>query len=167
MGEVVDCLYDNNLGSDAIGNVFDIASDLLKFEQRFLDWQRSLPTGLSLLQPDHLRSETGDPQTLRLSFVLTTRFLNLRVLTHRPILCKYLDILGKARPDFQQLIMLRQVSANSIRICSQSASDMIKMMREVLSPPNPLRHLLGAWWFALYYSGSTQMRRTQLFVSGN
>jgi hypothetical protein len=65
-----------------------------------------------------------------------------------------LDILGSAKLDTQQLGTLGQVSASSLRICVHSALHVIRIMHRVLSPPDPLRHLLGAWWFSLYYSKS-------------
>ncbi|KAF9691803.1 hypothetical protein EKO04_010190 [Ascochyta lentis] len=98
MGEIVDLLYGDNLGCEIQYDVFDLASTILQFEQ------------------------------------------------------KYLDVLGSPNPEPQQLKVLRQVGANSLRICVQSALDLIQMIRDVLSPPNPRRHLLGAWWFALYYT---------------
>ena len=157
MGEVVDVLYGSNLGCDVVDDVFDMASHLLKFEQKFLDWQRFLPASLRLIEPDNLRTETCPQELLRFRFVITVRFLNLRILTHRPILSKYLEILSKSKPDPQQLNMVRQVSANSIRICVHSALEIIRVMREALMPPDPPRHLLGAWWFALYYSKSLDL----------
>ncbi|XPS80180.1 hypothetical protein M3J09_012141 [Ascochyta lentis] len=152
MGEIVDLLYGDNLGCEIQYDVFDLASTILQFEQKFVVWQRSLPTNLSILDPTSINSGTYSDELLRLRFVLTFRYLNLRILTHRPILCRYLDVLGSPNPEPQQLKVLRQVGANSLRICVQSALDLIQMIRDVLSPPNPRRHLLGAWWFALYYT---------------
>lgn len=154
MGEVIEVLYGSNLGCDTVDNIFDLASHLIKFEQKFLTWQRTLPATLSLVQLDDLRLTTVSQTNLRLRFILTIRYLNLRILTHRPVLCKYLNVLGMSRPDSEQMNMLRQTGANSIRICAESALEIIRMMHGVLSAPNPPRHLLGAWWFTLYYSKS-------------
>lgn len=151
MGEVIDVLYGNNLGCDVPDNVFETASSLLRFEQKFLEWQRSLPVSLFLVDANELHSEASNQETLRYRFILTMRFLNIRILTHRPLLCKYLEYLGTSRSDFQQMATLNQVGANSVRVCVQSAVSIISMMREVLSPPESSRHLLGAWWFSLYY----------------
>ncbi|KAJ4286514.1 hypothetical protein N0V90_013214 [Kalmusia sp. IMI 367209] len=152
MGDIIDDLYGSNLGCDTSDNMFDIASHLLKFEQKFLTWQNSLPPTLALVEPDFLQLDTSAPALLRYRFIITVRFLNARILAHRPILARYLELLGTSRPDTQQLVVLRQVGANSVRICTQSALLMIGLMRAVLSPPNPPRHLLGAWWFSLYYT---------------
>lgn len=167
MGQVVDVLYGNNLGCEVPDNVFDIASHLLQFEQKFLAWQRSLPATLVLVEPDILRSETINQEALRYRFILTMRFLNLRILTHRPLLCKFLEYLGTSKSTSQQLAMLGQVGANSVRICVQSALMIIKLMQGILSPPDPPRHLLGAWWFSLYYGEWNTLhavRRSTLIV---
>jgi hypothetical protein len=152
MGEVIGVLYGNNLGCDASENLFDIASSLLQFEQKYISWQHSLPASFSLVEPGTLKpGETGQP-SLRLRLILTLRFLNVRILTHRPLLSKYLEIIGSPHSGTQQLAILKQIGANSMRICVHSAISMIKLVQEVLAPPEPRPHLLGAWWFSLYYS---------------
>ncbi|PVH98235.1 hypothetical protein DM02DRAFT_531617 [Periconia macrospinosa] len=152
MGEIVDDLYESNLGCDTSDNVFDVASQLLQFEQKFLAWQHSLPPTLTLVDSNFLSLENSDQEILRYRFILTIRFLNVRILAHRPLLCKYLELLGTPRPDIQQLAVLMQVGVNSLRICAQSALMIITLMRAVLTFPDPPRHLLGAWWFSLYYT---------------
>lgn len=152
MGEVVDILYGNNLGCDDPDDMFDVAAHLLQFEQKFLAWQCSLPDNLHLVEPDMLRAGTGDQNALRFRLILTVRYLNLRILTHRPLLCKYLEFLGTAQFDSPELCLLRQVGENSVRICIESALTIIELMREVLNPSQSRRHLLGAWWFSLYYA---------------
>ncbi|OAG07134.1 uncharacterized protein CC84DRAFT_1117246 [Paraphaeosphaeria sporulosa] len=151
-GEIVDVLYDNNLGCETAENVFDIASQVLQFEQKFLTWQHSLPATLALVDPDFLTLENSDPDTLRYRFVLTVRFLNARILAHRPVLCRYLEFFSSSKSDDHQLAVLMQIGGSSLRICVQSALKMIALMRAVLSPVEPPRHLLGAWWFSLYYT---------------
>lgn len=151
MGEIVDVLYGSNLGCGVPENVFDIASHLLQFEQKFLTWQQSLPAAVSLVEPATVHSEADDQGTLRFRVILTLRFLNLRILTHRPLLSKYLEAMRSAHSASQQLPLLKQVGTNSVRTCAQSAIAIIKLMQEVLIPTNPSRHLLGAWWFSLYY----------------
>ncbi|KAF2496525.1 hypothetical protein BU16DRAFT_607099 [Lophium mytilinum] len=152
MGEIVDVLYGSNLGCGVPDNVFDIASHLLQFEQKFLTWQQSLPAAMSLVEPETLHSEADDQGTLRFRVILTLRFLNLRILTHRPLLSKYLESIRSAHSASQQLHLLKQVGTNSVRTCAQSAIAIIKLMQQVLIPTSPPRHVLGAWWFSLYYA---------------
>ncbi|KAF2801517.1 uncharacterized protein BDZ99DRAFT_492508 [Mytilinidion resinicola] len=152
MGEIVDVLYGSNLGCGVPDNVFDIASQLLQFEQKFLIWQHSLPAALSLVEPETLDSNADEHGTLRFRVILTLRFLNLRILTHRPLLSKYLESIRSAQSASQQLPLLKQVGTNSLRTCAYSAVTIIKLMQMVLIPTSPARHLLGAWWFSLYYA---------------
>lgn len=135
-----------------------MASQVLHFEQKFLTWQRSLPASLTLVDPDFLALEHSDREVLRYRFVLTVRFLNARILAHRPVLCKYLEFFGSLKSDNHQLEVLRQVGGSSLRICVQSALKIIALMQTVLSPVEPHRHLLGAWWFSLYYSEFPSLR---------
>lgn len=145
-------LYGNNLGCSVPEDLFDIASSQLQFEQKFLSWQRSLPTTLSLVEAETINSKAPDQATLRLRVILTLRYLNLRILTHTPLLSKYLECMGNVNPATQQLSTLKQICSNSVRTCVHSAISIIKLVREVLAPSHPRRDLLGAWWFSLYYS---------------
>jgi hypothetical protein len=145
-------LYGNNLGCDASENLFDIASSLLQFEQKYIGWQHSLPASFSLIVPgDHVFEGKGEPN-LRFRLILTLRFFNVRILTHRPMLSKYLELIANPHSDMQQMAILKQIGANSMRICINSAIGVIKLVREVLAPQESRPHLLGAWWFSLYYS---------------
>lgn len=148
----MDALYDNNLGCEIVDNVFNTASQLLQFEQKFLAWQHSLPATLTLVDPNSLLLENNDQEMQRYRFVLTVRFHNARILAHRPILSKYLEFFGASKPDDHRMAVLRQVGGSSLRICAQSALAIIALVRAVLNSVDPPRHLLGAWWFSLYYS---------------
>jgi hypothetical protein len=152
LGEIIEVLYGNNLGCDASENLFDIASSLLQFEQKYIGWQRSLPASFSLVVPGAQLFDGRGELNLRFRLILTLRFLNVRILTHRPMLSKYLELIANPHSDMQQMAILKQIGANSMRICINSAVGVIKLVREVLAPQEPRSHLLGAWWFSLYYS---------------
>jgi hypothetical protein len=145
-------LYGNNLGCDAFENLFDIASSLLQFEQKYIGWQHSLPANFSLIVPGAQLFDGRGELNLRFRLILTLRFLNVRILTHRPMLSKYLELIANPHSDMQQMAILKQIGANSMRICINSAVGVIKLVRDVLAPQEPRSHLLGAWWFSLYYS---------------
>jgi len=154
MGEVVDVLYGSNLGCIVPDDVFSVASHVLQLEQKFLAWQGDLPDSMSLIDPETLTVSNDSDSMLRFRIILTLRYLNLRILTHRPLLCMDLEALGSSTADSQRLDILRQVGTNSVRICAQSALMIIRLMRAVLTVTGPARHLLGAWWFSLYYGNS-------------
>jgi hypothetical protein len=156
MSSVFDVLYGSNVGFGGESDVFDIASRILQYEQKLTGWQHGLPETIRLISEEELAHAPADFKTTRLRVVLTSRFLNLRILTHRPLLCKYLETVGTSQVDMQQLTILRQVGANSVRLCVQSAILLIKITRWTLQYADPPRQLLGAWWFSLYYSGYTK-----------
>lgn len=162
MWNVIDLLYEGNLGCEAPKNIFDIASHLLRIEHQLLEWQHRLPPTLPLVQPGEL---TGTPTAAvpsplcRLRVILTLRYLNLRVLAHRPVLQIYLAELGAATtgggPPAQQRrrATLHQVGANSMRLCVQSAASIVEIVSHVVRSDGLTKQMLGAWWFSLYYSG--------------
>jgi len=152
MSGVFDVLYGSNVGFDGPKDVYEIASALLRFEQRFFEWQSRLPGPLALISEEKLAFPPTDFVISRLRVALTLRFLNFCILTHRPLLCKFLEAAGDSEYNRQQLIILRQVGANSIRICAQASTLIIRLAQWALEHSKPPPHqLLGAWWLTLYY----------------
>jgi len=160
MSEVFDVLYGSNVGCQESDDIFDIASSLLRFEQKFANWQHGLPATLPLISKEELGRPPTDFTFTRLRVVLTIRFLNFCILTHRPLLCKFLETIGKAEVDVQQLTMLRQVGANSVRKCAQSAVLLVNITQWAIEHSQSSRQLLGAWWFSLYFSGLSKRGNT-------
>ncbi|KAH9868545.1 hypothetical protein J1614_007617, partial [Plenodomus biglobosus] len=150
--DILDVLYGSNVGLGGASDIFDIASHLLRYEQKFAHWRHTLPAAITLISEEELSRPPTNFKTAKLRVVLTSRYLNLRILTHRPILCKYLEIIGSSQIDVQQLTILRQVGANSVRICVQSAELIILTTRWALQHADAPRQLLGAWWSSLYYT---------------
>lgn len=163
MYKVIDSLYGGNLGCDNGSNIFDIASCLLQTEQQLLQWQRNLPPVLPIVLPTELAHWSDQDATLVLRFrvILTLRYHNLRILAHRPILVKFLDLLTSRSSDYNQLSMLQQVGIDSLQTCIQSASTIIAIVSHIVHSSEPQRGLLGAWWFSLYYSGSNSINCRQ------
>lgn len=158
MSEVFDVLYGSNVGFDGPKDAYEIASALLRFEQRFIEWRSLLPGPLALISEEELASPPADFSISRLRVVLTLRFLNFRILTHRPLLCKFLEAVGSPEVDRQQLVILRQVGANSLRICAEASTLIIRLTQWALqNSEGPPQQLLGAWWLTLYYGHYSQM----------
>jgi hypothetical protein len=151
MSQVFDVLYGNNLGSGASSDIFALSSQLLQYEQELAVWQRTLPKSIAVVAQEDINFEPTKFITMRLRVILTLRFLNLRILTHRPLLCKYLETIGTRPVDMLQLATLRQVGARSIQVCAQSALLIIRMTSWALKHQTASQQLLGAWWFTLYY----------------
>lgn len=153
MGEIVDALYGSNLGVDPIDGVYETTSHTLRIEQQFHAWQQNLSPDTPLIQSGYLAPSSQYSDNLRFQVILTLRYLNVRILAHRPLLCQYLEALSNPTVHSQQLSMLRSVGTNSVQTCVESAMSIIRLMRSALDIPTSPRHLLGAWWFSLYYGG--------------
>jgi hypothetical protein len=86
--------------------------------------------------------------------ILTLRYLNLRVLLHRPVLVKF--IIASRAPDHdpEDLKLLQRIGMNSMAICTMSAMEIINIIFRIVSDPKWKQSLLGAYWYSLYYSKS-------------
>jgi hypothetical protein len=146
-------LYEGNLGCGDVATFFDTVPRLFQLEHRLVEWERSLPGDLSLLNSAGMRSLDEATYWMgRYRVVLTLRYHNLRILLHRVIVVKFLDICGDTDRDEQDLASLQQVGSNSIHICLQSAMEIISIVHFVVHSTDSRRECLGAWWFSLYYS---------------
>lgn len=76
LSEVFDVLYGSNIGFQGPNDIFDTASSLLKFEQKFANWQHGLPETLPLISMEELTRPPMEHEVTRLRVVLSTRFLN-------------------------------------------------------------------------------------------
>ena len=153
MGRVLDTLYGSNLDSDTPQDVFKVASDVSLVEHQILEAQRSFPSTLQAVQLSDLVHETRPPfPLLRFRLILTLRYHNLRILTHRPLLQRYLGILRNQSEDGQHLSSLHQVGPNSFHVCMQSARTIVELLAHTTKSKGEDKGLLGAWWFSLYYS---------------
>lgn len=128
-------------------------------EQNLFTWERSLAQPLQLVSMSSLdempqQQLPTDSQYFSLKFrvILTLRYLNLRVLLHRPVLVKFIIASRSSDRDSQDLKLLQQIGMNSMQICTESAMDIIDLVHRLVSEPGWKHSLLGAWWFSLYYS---------------
>jgi hypothetical protein len=156
MGRVLDTLYGSNLDSDTPQDIFKVASDVSLVEHQILEAQRSFPPSLQPVELSDLEQETRPPfLALRFRLVLTLRYHNLRILTHRPLLQRYLGVLrGQSEDGQQHVSSLDQVGPNSLHICMQSARTIVELLAHATKSKGEDKGLLGAWWFSLYYSKS-------------
>lgn len=153
MGKVLDVLYGGNLGCEPLKNLFDITSQVLKIEHELSETQTQFPPTLSLVQAEDItREPEASLPILKFRVILTLRYHNLRILTHRPIFHKYLEAVGSQDDSIQQISILHQIGANSLRTCVQSATVIIELVAQNVRSSVGARSLLGAWWFTLYYS---------------
>lgn len=156
---VLDLLYGQNIGCDAPLPTTEIISNIFSLEQQLFSWERSLDPNLQLISTSQLGGMPRDPITASFEYfswkfrvILTLRYLNLRVLLHRPVLVKFIAASRSQNRDSQDLKLLQQMGMNSMQICIESAMEIIGIVHGVVAEPGWKHSLLGAWWFSLYYS---------------
>ncbi|RHZ43500.1 putative C6 transcription factor [Aspergillus thermomutatus] len=158
MWNTMELLYGQNLGCDSSLSVSQTIAHTFSIEQSVFSWERSLPDTLRLTSCESLRNDRSESATnlqsvtWKLRVILTLRYLNLRVLLHRPVLVKFLDSCSGLQTDAQELKLLQQMGLNSLQICADSAIEIIDLVHHVVSSTGWKQELLGAWWFSLYYT---------------
>jgi hypothetical protein len=159
MWSVISLSYGGNMGIDHHTTAFDTVSRLFGMEQQLVEWERLLSPTLALRQSDEFltSAQVNDPSSLaleRFRTILTLRHHNVRVLLHRPILVKFLDITGRKSldSDVQEVNLMQQIGNNSVQICVQASMDIIGIVSTMVASNGTHRNLLGAWWFSLYYT---------------
>lgn len=156
---VLELLYGQNIGCDGPLPISETVAHIFGLEQRLFSWERSLAHPLQLISSasiENLPQDQMSSNNLHLSskfqVILTLRYLNLRVLLHRPILVKFITASRSPDRDPQDMRLLQQIGMNSLQICADSAMEIIDIVHRVVSEPGWKRSLLGAWWFSLYYT---------------
>ncbi|KIX01785.1 uncharacterized protein Z518_09512 [Rhinocladiella mackenziei CBS 650.93] len=157
LGDIISQLYGSNVDADPQLTIPTMLERTLILEQQLTAWKRSLFPQLQrrpwdTLDPEPMLSSTWDPVFDRLSVIITLRYLNTRILLHRPILSAFLrrraylrnggDIFEEGDSFFHD------VGKRSIQICQQSAVEVVDIVHKTSKPPA----LLGAWWFSAYYT---------------
>ena len=96
----------------------------------------------------------NDPgsSTLRYKVVLTLRSLNATILLHRRVLEKYLEVNSTPSYDAEEIDLLRRLGRDSIDVLFNSSIELINIVKLLIEAGGPIRRLLNAWWFTLYYS---------------
>ena len=152
-------LYGSNIDADPQLTIPVMLEKTLTLEQRMTEWRRNLPPQLQrrpwdTMDPDVPSISVWDPVFDRLSVIATLRYLNTRILLHRPVLSSFL----LRRANFRSVNMafededefFHDLGERSIAACEQSAMEVVDIVHRTSRPPA----LLGAWWFSAYYSKS-------------
>ncbi|KAI9826465.1 MAG: hypothetical protein M1819_007358 [Sarea resinae] len=151
MAKVIDQCYGGNVGCDEPLGIFDSMTRIYQIEQQLNDWVSGLPLNLRPRQSQKIPSEDETDLSEKARILLTLHYHNLRILLHRPILMKFLDVVGKLDCDSNDLAQLQQIGTSSIGICLSAAMEIISIIKTLVNSDGPRRGDLGAWWFSLYY----------------
>jgi len=159
MWDIIDASYGSNLSCDNDNNAFDTVSHLFKIEQQLVEWKTLLPPPLTLRHAADISVALPSLGTIpslleKFQVILTLRYHNVRILLHRPVLLKFLSLVGRGNLDMdpQEINLLQQLGGNSVLICVQSSTEIIAIIHTIVASPHPRRMWLGAWWFTLYYA---------------
>ncbi|KAK9799127.1 putative Transcription factor domain-containing protein [Seiridium cardinale] len=152
MWTVIDTLYACNIDSQTEESILTVASNILRIEQQFLEWESSLNPVLVLIQAQELSFNTTYTLARRLRVILTLRFHNLCILAYRPCLDFHLNKLGGQPVTNSGTSIFMQIGGRNVQACFQSASSIIGIVHSITHSAGPSLKLLGAWWFTLYYT---------------
>ncbi|KAH8588841.1 fungal-specific transcription factor domain-containing protein [Bisporella sp. PMI_857] len=150
MWDVIKLLYAGNIGCDETLPPVDVVSGIFKLEEQLNDWRRELPFHLSLQASQTLPPDDSDPNE-KFRVILTLRYHNLRILLHRSMLTKLLDLVGKNEEGNSEPL-LTQFAPNNIRCAVESSLETVFIVSDIVSSGKQKQEMLGAWWFTLYYS---------------
>ncbi|KAK1985290.1 fungal-specific transcription factor domain-containing protein [Colletotrichum cereale] len=151
---VIDDLYESNVGSISVIPLTHTVSTVFHIGQKLGDWQASLPLSMQLVEP----SEVANPDTklllLKLRVILTLRYHNLQILSHRPILDRCLQALDGGSQSPQEAATLQQAWNLNKTACLRSAEATIRLVEacKLANDAQPTFSFLGAWWFSLYFT---------------
>ncbi|KAM6535981.1 hypothetical protein FALCPG4_005504 [Fusarium falciforme] len=154
MGTVVTKLYGQNLDEEIAENTAVQMQDIFLIEEDLSSWKMSLPEKLRLRPWENFGlSEWSQPHYhpvfARLSVVTQLRYLNVRILLHRPVLSHLLW--SKRTPSWErnrEKNFTEQTWNLSVIICQDSAVQIIDIIHRVTESMD----LLGAWWYSVYFT---------------
>lgn len=154
MGSIIDLLYGGNLGCGEKQNNYELTIAIMKVRHMLERWVRQLPTHMGLIRVSELTgSMTADYALTRFRMILTLRYNNVRILAHRVVLVRVCELvtddMGIQNSDFMEL---RDIAGSAVEVCLESSSEIVDLVDYTVRDESGLaRHLLGAWWFTLYY----------------
>ncbi|KAF4448973.1 hypothetical protein F53441_7623 [Fusarium austroafricanum] len=162
MGRIITALYGNNLGCDTQSSDTSAMTAIIELEQELSDWQGNLPVQLRPFSADELSRltdiETQDTTVERFRVILTLRYLNAQLLLHRPTFIRSLSALSReSKTSCRNSGSVNSMQASFDRVFVQVAQTILDIIHAVMMRQDHGRHLIGAWWFTLYYAFSAAL----------
>lgn len=151
---VIQELYGSNIGESEALPIADVAAAIFRTEQQLVQWQASTPASMDLVDKGDLLSATGDSLLWKFRVILTIRYHSLRILSHRPVLDRYIRVMVDPELAVREATTLQQIGQLSKTACLSSAQAIIGIVSActMLRGSDGVIPYLGAWWFTLYYS---------------
>ncbi|RYP14197.1 hypothetical protein DL765_006558 [Monosporascus sp. GIB2] len=151
MWKILANLFGHNLGYKDLSET-GLITQIFQLEQELNEWQLSLPEFLQLRTSLTLPEET--PPNLNIEqfrIILTLRYLHTQLLLHRPALSRLLQTCFADNGSKEPKAFNTQMYKNFYRPCVRAAEEIISITHKVITQKPLGKHLLGAWWFTLYY----------------
>jgi hypothetical protein len=148
----IDALYCQNSHESAPLRIFDLMSRIATCEQELEDWVVALPPSFRMDETSKEKA-TGYAAdiTTNLRTLLRLRYHGIRNLIHRPILERFLSMLGgstdptgKQANDFNHTLISCQ---HSLRLCATSSAEIMTLANSF----NHAKMAPGMWWTTLYF----------------
>ncbi|KAI3533085.1 fungal specific transcription factor domain-containing protein [Colletotrichum filicis] len=151
---VIDDLYESNIGSISAIPLTNTVASVIQIGQKLADWQASLPLSMQLVEPSEVASPEGKLMLLKFRVILTLRYHNLQLLSHRPILDRCLQSFDGSPQSLQEAATLQQAWHLSRTVYLRSAEAIIRLVEacKLANDVQPTVSFLGAWWFSLYFT---------------
>ncbi|KAL7780978.1 hypothetical protein V8C43DRAFT_328867 [Trichoderma afarasin] len=150
---IISDLYGSNLDQSFSLDLSAAFTHIMPIEQRLNEWREKLYRQLQRRPWGNNISMKNDSEAIfdKLSTIMTLRYLNIRILLHRPVLStvllhrhtSYSDRNLERDPPFS-----RNVAELSIESCQQSAIDIIDIVYKTRDSYLALK----TWWFTIYYT---------------
>lgn len=152
---IIKILYGGNFGGrmkiglDKIGSIYSLEADLIR-------WSETLGSHVTPLQLSEVNSIAQAPVDItirRLRTIMTLRFMNARILIHRPLLEGLLENMSSNQPDTEHIRLMRQAGTYSIKTALSCATRCISTVYTLVVGADSAEwsKQLGAWWFTVYY----------------
>ena len=129
IGRTVSLLYGQNLGFDETTLETDLVSLVVELEKDLNRWRSSLPADMMIVSSTTIPTPASlrDRHMVRLRMMLTVRYHNVRILVHRPLLCRSLDSLSQstAEPWFTSI---SPNALDDLGACLASAEETIDLI---------------------------------------
>ncbi|KAI1505319.1 fungal-specific transcription factor domain-containing protein [Biscogniauxia marginata] len=155
LGSIITKMYGQNMDEENGELTLETIREILSIEDKLRHWKNSLPESLLLRPWEDMET---DPWTLRqrcpvyarLSVVAQLRYLNIRILLHRPVLQYFLRrrLFHVADQVEGTDSLVEIIWKSSIAICQTSAIEIINIVHRLSKSMD----LLGARWFSIYYT---------------
>lgn len=144
-------IYGHNVGYEDFSET-ELITTIIQLEQDMDQWQSLLPGELRLRTSATLPTKVNNSRVEKLRIVLTLRFLNTQLLLLRPVLTNLLQVRFKRDDGTRgEQRSIGNMQKNFTASCFRAAVELISIIHAVITRKELGKHLLGAWWFTLYY----------------